>query len=195
MKKLALLVTLTAVCGSFARSEESGDAKFFGALKSARLESAAAVVVGQRGLASAYAKVGPDSSWGEIEEAYRPLFPMISFGSTFMSLNGVCVDGDNLRTRTPVKECVKSVSMGRRGQVCVETVEKFLYTPIVYQDQECIRRDHYSRSGGACRGYRTVTYRHDLSPMIGVGRRQLQHRGQSPFDTVFSKRYDVPVCR
>ncbi len=57
-------------------------------------------------------------------------FPKVQFGSVFVSVEEVCVDGDNIHTQYAVPVCVKW-SSGEAGG-CAREVNKFLSTPINY---------------------------------------------------------------
>lgn len=189
MKSMLAVALVLASFGAALASDFPGPGLSSRLAETAKLPAPAAAPAPARAPAS---QPGPESSWDEIRSVYKAFFPMVGFGSTFMSLDGVCVEGDQLRTLSPVEECVRWQSWGRQRS-CVEKRSVHLRTPIVYEDRECVRRDSYPRRSNQCVEYRSVIRRHELSPMVGVGRRQVR-RGESPFSELFQKRYEVPAC-
>lgn len=55
-------------------------------------------------------------------------FPKVQFGSVFVSVEEVCVDGDHVKTQYAVPVCVKWG--GGEASTCVNEVRKHLSTPI-----------------------------------------------------------------
>lgn len=71
---------------------------------------------------AAYMGVDGDSSWSEIARAgLHAAFPKVFHSGTFYSVNGLCVDGDDLSVVGGTRRCVRwSHRGGRQDDICRE---------------------------------------------------------------------------
>lgn len=180
-KTLALAVLLV----SFARPVRADDAamvEFFGALGG--LEAQAAT------MARSYpADPRVDMDWDQLDQHFVVRFPGIWFGNTMIGVNGVCIQGEYLRTRRRIKDCVQYVG---RARTCVRYTEEYLVTPISRSEKECVRK--LPGRGGQCVEWRLATYRQDLKPMVDVLPRRRLGKFLPPQEPLFQKQYEIPVC-
>ena len=57
-------------------------------------------------------------------------FPKVQFGSTFVSVEDICLKGDSVETLNPVEVCVKRSV--KKNTYCDKTESKILSTPVNY---------------------------------------------------------------
>lgn len=60
-------------------------------------------------------------------------FPKVQFGSVFVSVEEVCVDGDMVKTQFAVPVCVKWG--GGEASTCLKEVKKHLSTPVNFSKE------------------------------------------------------------
>lgn len=131
------------------------------------------------GISASAATVGHDSSWAEIKAAgYKPLYPKVQFGTTFVSVDGVCVDGETLRTTFPVILCTET--RNDEAGTCLKQEALILSTPMTYEYEAC------AGYGEHCRWERR-TGRHALTYIVDVTRWKNENH-------VFYKNFDLPAC-
>jgi hypothetical protein len=117
-------------------------------------------------------------SWESIAgQGQSAQFPKVLFGTTFVSVDGVCVSGDQLRTQQPVEVC--SVQSSHEGSSCSESISMILTTPITYQHDIPVGEGSFE----------TITESHALNYSIPVG-----HDGEG-FHAVCHKAYSIPACQ
>lgn len=189
----ALAIMLAATAGAMA-----SDAAFEGRLAQGRRQALATMGVKAEPKAASWSwggtpRPGPESSWDAIyEHGLWPDFPKIQIRSTFYPVISLCVDGDNIRPHDPRgTECVRWEGRGGRDgdMQCVETRPTYVSTPVVYQQQVCVRWRNQG-DDQVCEASETRTYRHPTSWMVDVLQRDAQNDR-----TLFSKRFDMPACR
>lgn len=136
---------------------------------------------------SAFAAVGPNSSWDEIYQAgLWPNFPKVVFGSTFVPVSNVCVDGDNLRGGN-WDECVRWESRGDSYE-CAEYRTIELVTPRTYTKRICAETD-VERCGNPDAKYVEYSASYPLSYEVEV-----QERSPELERTLFTKHFEIPAC-
>jgi hypothetical protein len=124
------------------------------------------IILAVAALISFSAFAGPTEQW-----------PKIAFGSVFVSVDGVCVAGDMLRTKQAIPVC----SEWGRGEAssCVKEVALILSTPRTYIMQISI---------GEGSRYEEITQTHPLTYTIPVG-----YDGQA-FHQTGSFEYTIAAC-
>ncbi len=124
-----------------------------------------------------------DQSWDQINSNYSLVaaFPKIQFAPTFtfVSVDGVCVDGNTLYTSKPVLLCMGSTNSDH-GQ-CANWVAKTLSTPLTYS---------HDISVGEGNQFTTITETHALNYKISITR---ANSGNSPM-VICKKAYTIPQC-
>ncbi|OFZ20481.1 MAG: hypothetical protein A2X94_10740 [Bdellovibrionales bacterium GWB1_55_8] len=153
------------------------------------LKSWVVVLVLGFSVASAQASVGPESSWQEIKTAtgYVVGFPVISFGTIGVSIDGVCIDGDNLRPFNPERSVCVEWDYTERNEWCTKYETVTLSTSRTYTAERCAKWD--------ARGERclvTETYTGVYPSSYNVSVYKLTARGE--YRDAFSKQFDIPAC-
>lgn len=140
---------------------------------------------------SAFAVDG-SSSWDAIDAAgLRAEFPQVQFGTTFVGVQGVCVDGDNLKTLEPVERCVHRADRGENAD-CDRTVSSQLTTPRTYTYQHCVA--YSPGEGGSCVHWVSRTAVIPLSYEVPVFK--VTDAGESGLtkELLFSKHFEIGSC-
>lgn len=104
--------------------------------------------------------------------------PKIQFGTVFVSVDGVCVAGDQLKTISPVAVCTKFAT-GELGQ-CVAETSVTLSTPIAFT-KEIVKNET---------SFETITVKHATSYEIAVG-----YAVESGLQVVCKKTLTLPSCQ
>jgi hypothetical protein len=118
-------------------------------------------------------------SWDDVNKSnYATDFPKAQFGSTWVSVDGVCVAGENLQTIKPVEVCVE-FSTGERSD-CIASENKILSTPINYVMEVPV---------GDGDRLEQIPASYPLSYEIPVGYQN------DTFTQVCTKTYALPTCK
>lgn len=104
-------------------------------------------------------------------------FPKIQFGSIFVSVEEVCVNGERIETQNLVPVCVKW-GHGEASQ-CIKEVKRILNTPIHYLKE-------IPRGEGS---FETIEQSIPLTYKINYG-----YYGEGGIMTVYSRTYTIPAC-
>lgn len=165
-------------------------------------EAGRAIAGGEGASGVSWLNVAPkptqDSSWEEIERSRLvPDYPKVSFGTlvygtVFMSVDGLCVDGGTLRSKGPVEQCVELRS-GHDRSDCAKSVSAVVSRPVRYKKEECVKRARSSHED-VCLKTEVVdavvptSFDVDVRDYWGGGK-----KGDAR--VLFTKRYDIPACR
>lgn len=139
----------------------------------------------------AYA-LSPNSSWDEIltTPSVKAAFSQIVFGNVFVSIPGVCSQGDDLRTVEKISRCVEWKSEGENTS-CVRHVKEFLTTPRVFTAERCV--EWSAGEGSECARKESYTAAHALSYDVNVYK--LVDQGENVGEELlFTKRFDIEAC-
>lgn len=199
IKALGLGAVAAAVTAGGASAAPNAEAAFANGLSEVRqsvAKSAGAyshVRAGEGGSALLFRSVDENSSWEDIKQAHLVEFPQIGFGSWLLAVDGLCVEGADLR---PVKqnfqECVDWARRGD-GYECVASRPVVLSTPIHYEREECVRWGGRSGDNWGCLEYARQRGSHKLSFDVAV--KSWPPSGDREPRTLFTKRFDIPACR
>jgi len=105
-------------------------------------------------------------------------YPKVQFGSVFVPVNEVCVDGDMINTQFPVSVCTEW--KGSAASVCSKEEEKTLSTAIEYRKAIPVGET----------GFETVTMKIPLHYEIAFG-----YYTEGGFQTVKTKHFAIPACK
>ena len=137
------------------------------------------------GVPAANAQIDANSSWKKILRSrwHQVDFPQIQFGQKHIEVYEVCVDGNVLKTKDYVYNCIRYHNDNERDG-CKQWTEARLVTPRTYSIEVCL-----SEIDGDCRqwGLETRTYR--LRYDIQVYR----ERGLGAVP-IFMKNYNIEYC-
>ena len=104
-------------------------------------------------------------------------FPKVQFGTTFVSIDGVCVKGNSLYTIAKVETCDK-YSTGEASD-CLRPVMTRLSTPIAFKREIPVNDVEF----------KTIDEKHALTYSIPVG-----YNGET-FRQVCAKSFTIPACK
>lgn len=138
-----------------------------------------------------WSKIDENSSWEEIYQAgLIPRGEQINFGSTLVSVIGICLDGDNLRPFDPYQK----VCVGHGGgdsTECTQWEIRYLSTPRTYTYEVCVKWSQDEQP--VCLVSETHTATHPLSYTVPVY--SIQSGGESEsYKLEFNKQHNVPAC-
>lgn len=134
---------------------------------------------------AAQASVNASSSWGEIGSTNLHIsWPQIGFGSSFVSVNGVCAAGDKLYAK--VSRCVQQIT--RRGDI--ECTAYQTVTASRARTAMVTREITNDRGTVLRRSTRLETV--PMTYMVGVYGRE-NNRGDRQLK--FKKSFTIPACR
>ncbi|HAR41745.1 MAG TPA: hypothetical protein DCS07_03815 [Bdellovibrionales bacterium] len=139
-------------------------------------------------LSSAYASnVGPASSWSEIRQAGLIAgFSSIFFGNISVSVDELCVDGQNIRPIQPNRTVC--VEFGYRFNQCVRYETRYLSAPLTHSESRCVK---YNHKGDTCIDWESVTVQYPTSYRVTV----YEQSHNAGLNAVFNKAFDVPYCQ
>ncbi len=104
-------------------------------------------------------------------------FPKVQFGSVFVPVNEVCVDGDMVNTQYEVAVCTEW--KGSEASVCSKEEKKILSTAIEYKKAIPVGET----------GFETITMKIPLHYNIAYG-----YYTEGGFQTVKTKHFAIPAC-
>ncbi len=104
-------------------------------------------------------------------------FPKVQFGSTFVSVEDICVNGENVQTLNEVTVCAERAHT--RNGYCAKEVTKILSTP----------RHFTTEIPGVHNRMQTVEVTIPLVFNIGYG-----YEGKNGIRVVKHENYTLPVC-
>lgn len=118
--------------------------------------------------------------------------PTIQFQGTKTSYSNICLsDSSEIRTKNKV-QMYKRVNYGRRGIVRVPTVKKFLFTPVDYVKEVCVKK-RYARGERICLETETRNLSHPLDYV--ETKVQVRGGGDRTFRKIISETVkSVPYC-
>lgn len=150
---------------------------------------------------SAFGKSLPDqnTTWEEISQDSRVIYrlPMLQLEGFFIPLNGICISGENLRSKNEVEECLERET-NERGD-CTRSVSRYVYQAISSTATRCVKWETNER--GDCLEYETYTrniptsYPTPVYSRVSGGGEMSDWERAAQYPPLFEKDYALRACQ
>lgn len=137
----------------------------------------------------------PNMTWDEIHQDtnLHAAFPFIGFKYVSVSVDAVCVDGNNLRPFNPKHERCVAWDNNAENPSCIGTEVVTLSTPIRYVATECAEWGGNAESP-SCVRYVSVEKVHPLTYNVEVFDAHVFSGESGSLRLLFTKKYNIPAC-